>query len=575
MYSSKVGLSVNLTIDNLEESGGNRMKRNNMTKIITVLFTASLMFPMTQVFGETSGTTETTESSETIGTTDTVETSATTEENEPKKVVKKTVSVMHTNDINNKVAFDSNKDNPSIGLAKLKTFKEKEKPTLLVDAGNSIYPSEQQSKEASDTNIKAMNLVGYDVMSVGWSDLASGLHKDSERQKKLAFPIVSTNITYKEKKEGPFKPYQLITKKVNNQDESFAILGLTYPTDEQMKEVDDLNFKEPMTAAVETIDAIGDKADYVVIMTHLTNKKVKTADLARDLKKEFPTKKIFIVDGDSTESKNKVTKENDILYSTTGKDFKNVGLMTATIEEETVNEIVKESIEQRADIHPYDELKNVSGDKDIVNIVDKIIEPEASESSSTDSDIEEPGVPKEPTDEVETAIDQLKKEIAVMNSLKEEDFTAHSFKPFSVALEEAKKGTDSEEHALFSLQELQDKEKGLVSIKELRETVEKVKNYQQNAYTPASFKPFEVARGEALTLLEEAKKVEKTITSEDVVRIKTKLDASIDGLIPAKNLTGSQGLLPKTGEAKAMYGLVGVAIIALVIVMIMKKKKKD
>ena len=88
------------------------MKRNNMTKIITVLFTASLMFPMTQVFGETSGTTETTESSETIGTTDTVETSATTEENEPKKVVKKTVSVMHTNDINNKVAFDSNKDNP-------------------------------------------------------------------------------------------------------------------------------------------------------------------------------------------------------------------------------------------------------------------------------------------------------------------------------------------------------------------------------------------------------------------------------------------------------------------------------
>lgn len=344
-----------------------------------------------------------------------------------------------------------------------------------------------------------------------------------------------------------------------------------------MKEVDDLNFKEPMTAAVETIDAIGDKADYVVIMTHLTNKKVKTADLARDLKKEFPTKKIFIVDGDSTESKNKVTKENDILYSTTGKDFKNVGLMTATIEEETVNEIVKESIEQKVDIHSYAALKSLPGDKEVVALVDTILDGKLDDSTekteSTEETSSEESQPNE--DEIQTAIDQLKKEIAVMNSLKEEDFTAHSFKPFSVALEEAKKGTDSEEHALFSLQELQDKEKGLVSIKELRETVEKVKNYQQNAYTPASFKPFEVARGEALTLLEEAKKVEKTITSEDVVRIKTKLDASIDGLIPAKNLTGSQGLLPKTGEAKAMYGLVGVAIIALVIVMIMKKKKKD
>ena len=562
-----------MTIGNLGESGGNMMKRNNMTKIITVLFTASLMFPMTQVLGETTEATETTGTTEIINTVE----SASTEEILPEEVVKKTVSIMHTNDINNRMAFDSSKDNPSIGLARVKSFKENEKPTLLVDAGNSIYPSDKQQTETIDNNIKAMNLVGYDAMSVGWNDLESGLHKDGERQKKLEFPIVSTNITYKDKKEGPFKPYQLITKKVNNQDESFAVLGLTYPTDEQMKEVSDLNFKEPLTAAVETIKAIDDEADYVVIMTHLTNKKVKTADLARELKKAFPTKKIFIVDGDSNESKNKITKENDILYSTTGKDLNNIGLMTASIEEKKVNGTVKESIEQKLGIHPYEEIKALSGNKDIETIVDKENKHEGSEKSSSDSDIEEPMGSVESTDrdDSETAIDQLKKEIAVMNSLKEDDFTAHSFKPFSEALEEAKKGTDSEEHARTSLQALQEKEKDLVSIKELRETVEKVKNHQQHAYTPASFKPFDVARNEALDLLKDAQNVEKVITSDEVVRIKTKLDASIEGLIPAKNPTGNPGVLPKTGEAKAMYGLVGFVIIGLVIVMVMKKKKKE
>lgn len=57
---------------------------------------------------------------------------------ETKAASKGIVRIMHTNDMHGRMEYLEDKYSPSIGLGRVKTFKDNQKPTLLVDAGDAM-----------------------------------------------------------------------------------------------------------------------------------------------------------------------------------------------------------------------------------------------------------------------------------------------------------------------------------------------------------------------------------------------------------------------------------------------------
>ena len=137
-------------------------------------------------------------------------------------------SIMHTNDMHGRFEYD--KGGKAIGLAKVKTYKDQHKPTLLVDAGDAIQglPISNHTKGAD--MVKAMNAVGYDAMTLGNHEFDFGMERALELKEDFNFPIVSANV-YKDGAR-PFDPYVIKKKEGIN----FALIGLTTPK-QQLKHI--------------------------------------------------------------------------------------------------------------------------------------------------------------------------------------------------------------------------------------------------------------------------------------------------------------------------------------------------
>ena len=75
-----------------------------------------------------------------------------------------THKILHTNDIHGRLAEEKGR---VIGMAKLKTVKEQEKPDLMLDAGDAFQGLPLSNQSKGEEMAKAMNAVGYDAMAVG------------------------------------------------------------------------------------------------------------------------------------------------------------------------------------------------------------------------------------------------------------------------------------------------------------------------------------------------------------------------------------------------------------------------
>lgn len=75
-----------------------------------------------------------------------------------------THKILHTNDIHGRLAEEKGR---VIGMAKLKTIKEQEKPDLMLDAGDAFQGLPLSNQSKGEEMAKAMNAVGYDAMAVG------------------------------------------------------------------------------------------------------------------------------------------------------------------------------------------------------------------------------------------------------------------------------------------------------------------------------------------------------------------------------------------------------------------------
>ncbi|MFW7418746.1 5'-nucleotidase C-terminal domain-containing protein [Vagococcus fluvialis] len=284
---------------------------------------------------------------------------------------KGTVKIMHTNDMHGRMEYIEDKYSPSIGLGRVKTFKDNKKPTVLVDAGDAMQGLPISNYSKGMDMVKAMNLVGYDAMTLGNHEFDFGLDQALMYQKELNFPIVSANVFYKDGKERPFKPYTIVEKEVDGKKQKFALIGLTTPettVKTHPNNVEKVMFKKPAPVAIETIKEIkeGKGADYFIFMTHLGIDETTVEDetskhLATELAKAYPKEKIFIADGHSHTPLPEGIKADNVLIGQTGNHLNNVGMMTANYSEETPKLSAK--------LHPFAELKDLVPDPKVEAVV--------------------------------------------------------------------------------------------------------------------------------------------------------------------------------------------------------------
>lgn len=278
-----------------------------------------------------------------------------------------TVKIMHTNDMHGRLEYMEDKYSPSIGMGRVKTFKDQQKPTLLVDAGDAMQGLPISNYSKGMDMVKAMNAVGYDGMTLGNHEFDFGLETALAYKDKLNFPIVSANV-YKDGKR-PFEPYALVNKKVEGKTQRFALIGLTTPETSvktHPNNVKGVTFKKPAPVAIKTVKEIGNKADYFVFMTHLGFDETTVEDetstyLAKQLAKNFPDKKIFIADGHSHSELPNGHIEQHVLMGQTGNHLNNVGMMTADYSEKLTKLSAK--------LHSFAELKGLEPNPEVEAIV--------------------------------------------------------------------------------------------------------------------------------------------------------------------------------------------------------------
>lgn len=231
-------------------------------------------------------------------------------------------SIMHTNDMHGRLEFEKDK---SLGMAKLKTYKDTIKPTLMLDGGDSVQGLAISNFSEGMDMAKAMSLLPYDGVAAGNHEFDFGYERAMAFKQLL--PMVSANAI----KEGKtsFEAHKIVKK----DGKTFAIIGLSTPETAfktHPKNVEGVTFEEPIKVAKEQIEELKDQADAFIFVTHLgidktTPEAWRGDTLAQTLSETYPEQPIVIVDGHSHSELREGKVYGNTLLAQTGNYLNNVG----------------------------------------------------------------------------------------------------------------------------------------------------------------------------------------------------------------------------------------------------------
>ncbi|MGO2082445.1 5'-nucleotidase C-terminal domain-containing protein [Vagococcus sp.] len=234
-------------------------------------------------------------------------------------------TIMHTNDMHGRMEYDEK--GKAIGLAKLKTFKEQQKPTLMVDAGDPLQGLAISNFTKGMTMAKGMSLMPYDGVAVGNHEFDFGYDQAMKYKKEL--PMLSAN-TIKDGKAS-FESYKLVER----DGKKFAIIGLTTPETAfktHPNNVMDVTFLDPIPVAEKLVKELDKKADAFIFLSHLgvdatTPVNWRGDTLAKTLATSFPTKKMVVIDGHSHTALEQGQQFDNVLLVQSGNYLNNVGMV--------------------------------------------------------------------------------------------------------------------------------------------------------------------------------------------------------------------------------------------------------
>ena len=131
--------------------------------------------------------------------------------------------ILHTNDIHGRIEIDEEAGQmgfPYIASV-VNDYRENHDNVLVLDAGDTIHGQSLTNVFEGESAIKAMNEIGYDVMSPGNHDFNFGYTRLLELEEIMEFDYISTNVV----KDGEpiLRPYTI--KEVG--DYKIGIFGIT------------------------------------------------------------------------------------------------------------------------------------------------------------------------------------------------------------------------------------------------------------------------------------------------------------------------------------------------------------
>ena len=181
----------------------------------------------------------------------------------------KELRVLHVNDFHGfaeerKIVGSDEVRGGISSLAWLADSLRKEKPTLLLAAGDMIQGNSFANLFKGKPVIEIMNAMGFDAMSVGNHEFDYGQDVLRERINEAAFPVLGANV----KGMPGLKPY--IIKELEGL--KIAIIGVVTddtPIVTHPRNVEGLTFLSPAAAFEEYIEELRGSANIIIVLSHL------------------------------------------------------------------------------------------------------------------------------------------------------------------------------------------------------------------------------------------------------------------------------------------------------------------
>ncbi len=210
--------------------------------------------------------------------------------------------ILHTNDTHSQLDPFTNKKGKIVGgvvrrQEAINQYRKQYTELLLADAGDFSQGTPYFNYFKGDAEVKCMNLMGYDVVTLGNHEFDNGSAALAKRLKKAKFEIVCANYVFHHKAlQKIVKPYTIIYRnglKIGIFGLTVNLLGLVSPDIAA-----EATYKDPVPVAREMTHLLKnqEKCDLVICLSHLgyDNDKGRTSIYDTLLVKSVPDIDVLI-----------------------------------------------------------------------------------------------------------------------------------------------------------------------------------------------------------------------------------------------------------------------------------------
>jgi 5'-nucleotidase / UDP-sugar diphosphatase len=188
--------------------------------------------------------------------------------------VEQTLTVLFTNDTHNRLEpFDHIELKQKVGgvVRRSRYFdsvRANNPQTLILDAGDVFQGTPFYNFYLGEPDITAMNMMGYDAMTMGNHDLDNGILNLKKRTQYAHFPVLCANIKDKNSDLLVFRPFQIFER----QGLKIAVMGFMSEHAWQavaLSQKKDLSFHDPIPIAKKIVAELRPKVDLIISLHHM------------------------------------------------------------------------------------------------------------------------------------------------------------------------------------------------------------------------------------------------------------------------------------------------------------------
>jgi len=150
-------------------------------------------------------------------------------------------------------------------------LREKEENLVLLDAGGMFPTGGSDRKIQANVCLKIMDLMKYDAVNLGVSELVFGMDYLQEQSSNMTIPLISTNLT---SENAPFFLNDVIRKDLG--DARVAIFGVMSIDGFNFEKAEGIHVSAPTAVIKEKISEASKDADFIVLLSQLAQEQLNT-----------------------------------------------------------------------------------------------------------------------------------------------------------------------------------------------------------------------------------------------------------------------------------------------------------